>query len=65
MDGIVGSVDGTKILRATAEGDADDPVGLGHILVEVLLEMGAAAILADVRSANVMPEPAIDSQLET
>jgi hydroxymethylbilane synthase len=65
MDGVVGSVDGTKILRATAEGDSDDPAGLGHVLVDALLHMGAAAILAEVRSASVMPEPAVDSRLET
>jgi hydroxymethylbilane synthase len=65
MEGIVGAVDGTRILRATAEGDADDPDGLGRVLVDVLLEMGAAEILADVRSANVIPEPPVDSQLET
>jgi len=65
MDGIVGAVDGSKILRASAEGDADDPAGLGQVLVEALLEMGAAAILADVRSASVAPEPPVDARLET
>ena len=65
IDGIVGSVDGTRILRATAEGEASDPVGLGKVLVEVLIEMGANEILADVRSASVAPEPAVDANLET
>ena len=65
MDGVVGSVDGTKILRATAEGDSDDPGGLGHVLADVLLGMGAAAILAEVRSASVTPEPTVDAQIET
>jgi hydroxymethylbilane synthase len=65
IEGIVGAVDGSNILRATAEGDADDPAGLGRVLVDVLLEMGAAAILADVRSANVTPATPVDAQLET
>ncbi|HEY5275692.1 MAG TPA: hydroxymethylbilane synthase [Coriobacteriia bacterium] len=65
IEGIVGAVDGSKILRASAEGDAADPAGLGQVLVEVLLEMGAAAILADVRSASVAPEPPVDARLET
>ena len=65
IEGIVGAVDGSNILRATAEGDADDPAGLGRVLVDVLLEMGAAAILADVRSANVTPAAPVDAQLET
>jgi hydroxymethylbilane synthase len=65
MDGIVGSVDGTTILRAHAEGDAGDPAALGHELVDRLLELGAADILAEVRSANVAPEPAVDERLET
>jgi hydroxymethylbilane synthase len=65
MDGIVGSVDGATILRAHAEGDAADPVAVGHELVDRLLELGAADILAEVRSASVEPEPAVDERLET
>jgi hydroxymethylbilane synthase len=65
MDGIVGSVDGTTILRARVEGDAGDPAALGHELVDRLLEMGAAAILDEVRSACVTPDPAVDAGLQT
>jgi hydroxymethylbilane synthase len=65
MDGVVGSVDGTEILRAHVEGDATGPDGLAHLLVDELLALGAAEILAEVRSANVVPEPPVDPRLET
>ncbi len=65
MDGIVGSVDGATILRASITGDAADPVAAGHALTDKLLALGAAEILAAVRSANVTPESAVDPTLET
>jgi hydroxymethylbilane synthase len=65
MDGIVGSVDGTVILRSRVEGSPDDSTALANELVDLLLDMGAAEILAAVRSANVTPEPAVDPSLET
>ncbi len=65
MDGIVGSVDGSTILRARAEGDPSDPAGVGHALVNDLLAQGAADILAAVRDASVTPDPAVDPKLET
>jgi len=65
MDGIVGSVDGTVILRSRVEGDPEDSTALANELVGLLLEMGAAEILAAVRSANVTPDPAVDPSLET
>jgi hydroxymethylbilane synthase len=65
IDGIVGSVDGTRILRARAEGDPGDPAAVGRVLVDALLSLGAAEILAEVRSANVTPEPPVDANLET
>jgi hydroxymethylbilane synthase len=65
MDGMVGSVDGATILRARVEGDAGDPAALGHGLVDRLLELGAAAILAEVRSTSVTSGPTVDSRLET
>jgi hydroxymethylbilane synthase len=65
MDGIVGSVDGATILRASVSGDPGDPAAAGHALVDKLLALGAAEILAAVRSASVDPEPAVDPTLET
>lgn len=51
MDAMVGSVDGTKILRHSLEGPGDDPVELGTRMVDKLLELGAGEILAAVRQA--------------
>jgi porphobilinogen deaminase len=52
MDAMVGSVDGTMIVRDTLEGDTEDPVGLGERMVESLLAKGAHEILEVVRAAN-------------
>jgi hydroxymethylbilane synthase len=65
MDAIVGSVDGSTILRTHLEGDAGDPVELGQAVVEKLLCMGAAVILSEVRDASVNADPSVDSRLET
>jgi len=59
MDAIVGSVDGETILTVAMEGPADKPVELGEAVVAALLELGADAILAEIRSSTV------DSFLET
>lgn len=63
MDGMVGSVDGTIILRDRLEGAADDPIGLGHRMVLRLKELGAVEILAAVRAAA--DEGGVDKLLET
>lgn len=52
MDAMVGSVDGTQIVRDYLEGPADDPIGLGERMVESLLAKGAHEILEVVRAAN-------------
>jgi hydroxymethylbilane synthase len=65
IDGIVGSVDGTRILRARAEGDPADPAAVGTALVDALLALGAAEILAEVRDASVTPGRSVDANLET
>jgi hydroxymethylbilane synthase len=51
MDAFVGSVDGTTILRHRLEGSPDAPVMLGEAMVDRLLDMGADAILAEIRAA--------------
>ncbi len=51
MDGVVASIDGTNIVRYHLEGSPAEPEVLGHAMVERLLELGAAEILADVRAA--------------
>ncbi|MBN2405807.1 MAG: hydroxymethylbilane synthase [Coriobacteriia bacterium] len=52
MDAFVGSLDGETLLRHTLEGSTAEPVMLGQAMVDHLLEMGATAILAEVRQAG-------------
>ena len=59
MDAVVGSVAGDRILRAHLEGPASQPIELGEKAVAELLELGADAILAEIRDASV------DGLLET
>lgn len=65
MDAIVGSVDGKTILRQHLEGDPSAPEALGSAMVERLLELGAADVLAEIRDVSVTPEKGVDSLLET
>ncbi|MCL4233250.1 MAG: hydroxymethylbilane synthase [Deltaproteobacteria bacterium] len=51
LDGLVGSLDGTRILRDAAEGDATDPEAVGIALAGTLLAAGADAILAEITAA--------------
>ncbi len=53
LDAMVGSLDGTTLIRDTASGSADDPVTLGRRLAESLLHQGAASILKALRPGNV------------
>jgi len=64
MDAIVGSVDGTVILRDRLEGDVSDPEALGHAMVESLLALGASEILAQIRDVSVAAD-GVDTALET
>ncbi|MDR3687175.1 MAG: hydroxymethylbilane synthase [Coriobacteriia bacterium] len=59
MDAVVGSVAGDRILRAHLEGPASQPIELGEKIVAELLELGADAILSEIREASV------DGLLET
>ena len=52
MDGLVGSVDGARIVRERVCGAVDDPLGLGHAMVARLRELGAGSILAEIRAAD-------------
>jgi len=51
IDAMVGSVDGTEIVRQQMCGDAGEPEALGEAMVARLLSLGAAEILACVRDA--------------
>lgn len=65
MDAVVGSVDGKVILRAHMEGVAADPEGLGRKMVARLLDLGAAAVLAEIRDVSVDAAAGVDDRLET
>ncbi|MDO8848010.1 MAG: hydroxymethylbilane synthase [Coriobacteriia bacterium] len=51
MDAVVGSVDGTHIVREQLCGDAGEPEALGEAMVERLLALGAGEILESIRGA--------------
>jgi hydroxymethylbilane synthase len=55
IDGLVGSVDGTTILRDRVGGAAWDADALGRALAERLLERGADAIISQAREAATGP----------
>ncbi len=50
LNGLVGSLDGTTIIRDQRVGSVDDPESLGIALAEDLLVRGADHILADIRA---------------
>ncbi len=52
MDGLVGSVDGSRIVRDRLTGDPNNPVALGDAMVARLLELGGGEILAEIRAAD-------------
>ena len=51
MEGCIASLDGSRLVRDQARGEADAPEKLGTRLAEELLKQGGRAILAEVRSA--------------
>ena len=53
MDGLVGSVEGDRIVREKLTGDPADPIALGEAMVARLREMGAEEILACIRDVDV------------
>jgi len=48
LEGLVGDLDGQRLIRETQTGPADDYEKIGITLAEQLLEQGAAEILAEV-----------------
>jgi hydroxymethylbilane synthase len=55
LDGLVASLDGEVLLRATATGSASDAAHVGRTLARDLIRQGADAVLADVRGASGPP----------
>ncbi|MCL2526106.1 MAG: hydroxymethylbilane synthase [Coriobacteriia bacterium] len=52
LDAMVGSVDGSTILRVSQTGCHEDPTALGEAVVAELTEMGAEDVLSAVREAH-------------
>jgi len=50
LDGAVFAADGSRTLRAGASGDESDPTALGREVARLLLEQGAAELIAAGRS---------------
>ena len=65
MDGVVASLDGTTVLRDRLTGSADDPVALGEAMVARLVELGAEAVLGEIRGAADAAEGRVDGLLQT
>jgi hydroxymethylbilane synthase len=50
LHGLVGSLDGSKIIRLTGEGEVAKPEELGNMLARRLIERGAGEILKQIRA---------------
>ena len=50
LDGLVGDMNGTHILRASASGSAEAAMDIGRNVAEQLLDLGAAGIIASARA---------------
>jgi len=49
LRGVVGSLDGSRLIRAAAAGSEKDPESLGAVVAEDLLKAGASEILKSIR----------------
>jgi hydroxymethylbilane synthase len=52
LDALVGSVDGTRIIRTQLRGAVENPEALGKRAVDALKEQGAVEILNEIRTAD-------------
>jgi hydroxymethylbilane synthase len=52
LEGLVGSIDGKRMLRTRLEGTPDDPVRLGQQAADELISRGAREILHEIFSEN-------------
>jgi hydroxymethylbilane synthase len=57
LEGVVASLDGERVLRASAEGPAADAVDVGRRVAGELLRRGGDAILAQIRAAEAPGAP--------
>jgi len=49
LDGLVANLDGTQVLRATAQGEVSNAAAIGQNVAEQLLDQGAAEIIEESR----------------
>jgi hydroxymethylbilane synthase len=54
LDAMVGSLDGSILIRDTASGSTDDPEALGRQLARELIRQGADRILQTLRPGNAL-----------
>ena len=52
MDGLIGSLDGRRIVRGSTHGNPDEPEPLARGLAETLLRSGGREILDEIRAAD-------------
>ena len=52
IDGMVGAIDGSRVLRAALRGPSSGPAALGVALAEALIAQGADALLEQAKSAD-------------
>jgi hydroxymethylbilane synthase len=64
MEAVVGSIDGTTIVRYGLDGSRDEPLVLGAAMVDRLLDMGTGEVLADIRAA-AEADVGVDKLIET
>lgn len=58
LQGVVASLDGKTLVRASATGSMDDPEGLGARVAEALLNQGARTILGSIKAGEGLYAPA-------
>jgi hydroxymethylbilane synthase len=56
MDGLVGSVDGKRLIREQMEGPAEDAERIGVDLANLILDKGGREILREVYEAEGKPD---------
>lgn len=57
LGALVANLEGTRVLRRDMEGSAAEPEALGHRVAAALRELGAQAILDEIRDRESVPAP--------
>jgi hydroxymethylbilane synthase len=51
LEGMIGTLDGKKVVREQIMGDITDPAEIGRQLAQILLNKGGKEILEEIRSS--------------